>query len=177
VVCLHRAGEKGGAKTGPTPTNRGKPGTKRHLVADKNGIPLAQVTTAANVNETTVLERLLDAIPPVRGKRGRPRRRPKKLHADQAYRSRKNQRLLWARRIQSRIARPGVESSEKLGRFRWVVERSIAWLDQMRRLVIHYERRDDIYDAFHQLGCALICFNFLKKTFCRRLRETGEGQG
>jgi hypothetical protein len=47
----------------------------------------------------------------------------------------------------------------------------------MRRLVIHYERRDDIYDAFHQLGCALTCFNFLKKTFCRRLRETGEGQG
>lgn len=63
----------GGAKTGPTPTNRGKPGTKRHLVTDRQGIPLAELTTAAIVNETTVLERLLDAIPPLGGKRGRPR--------------------------------------------------------------------------------------------------------
>jgi hypothetical protein len=56
--CLHRAGEKGGAKTGPTPTNRGKPGTKRHLATDRQGIPLAELTTAANVNETTMLEGL-----------------------------------------------------------------------------------------------------------------------
>ncbi len=117
------------------------------------------------MNETTVLEQLIDAVPPVRGKRGRPRRRPEKLHADKAYRSRKNQRALWRRRIKSRIARPGIESSEKLGRHRWVVERTIAWIDQMRRLLIRYERRDDIYDGFHQLGCALICFNFLKQTF------------
>lgn len=112
-----------------------------------------------------MLERLIDAIPPVRGKRGRPRRRPEKLHADKAYRSRRNQRVLWRRRIKSRIARPGIESSEKLGRHRWVVERTIAWKDQMRRLLIRYERRADIYDGFHQLGCALICFNFLKHTF------------
>lgn len=112
-----------------------------------------------------MLERRLDAIPPVRGKPGRPRRRPQKLHADKAYRSRKNQRLLRARRIKSRIARPGIESSERLGRYRWVVERTMAWQDQMRRLIIRYERRADIYDGFHQLGCALICFNFLQHTF------------
>jgi transposase len=123
------------------------------------------LTTAANVNETTVLERLLDTIPSVRGKPGRPRKRPEKLHADKAYRSRKNQCVLWARRIKSRIARPGIESSERLGRHRWVVERTIAWTDQMRRLLIRYERRADIYDGFHQLGCALICFNFLEQTF------------
>jgi hypothetical protein len=45
-------------------------------------VQFAALTTAANVNETTVLERLIDAIPPVRGKRGRPRHRPEKLHAD-----------------------------------------------------------------------------------------------
>lgn len=117
------------------------------------------------MNETTVLERLLDAIPPVRGKRGRPRTRPEKLHADKGYRSRKNQRVLRLRRIKSRIARPGIESSERLGRHRWVVERTIAWSNQMRRLIIRYERRADIYDGFHQLGCALICFNFLRQTF------------
>ena len=133
------------------------------MVTDRQGIPLAELTTAANVNETTVLERLLDSIPPVRGKVGRPRRRPKKLHADKGYRSRRNQRVLRRRGIQSRIARPGIESSERLGRHRWVVERTIAWINQMRRLIIRYERRDDIYDAFHDLGCALICFNFLQR--------------
>lgn len=102
----------------------------------------------------------------MRGKRGRPRRRPEKLHADKGYRSRKNQKALRQRGIQSRIARPKIESSQRLGRYRWVVERTIAWLNQMRRLIIRYERRDDIYDGFHQLGCALICFNFLKQTFC-----------
>ncbi len=164
--CRHGAGEKGGSKTGPNPTDRAKPGTKRHLVTDRQGIPLAELTTAANVNETTVLEQLLDSIPPVRGKRGRPRRRPEKLHADKGYRSRKNQKALRQRGIQSRIARPKIESSQRLGRYRWVVERTIAWLNQMRRLIIRYERRDDIYDGFHQLGCALICFNFLQQTFC-----------
>jgi transposase len=123
------------------------------------------MTTAANVNETTVLEELIDAIVPVTGKVGRPRRRPQKLHADKAYRSRKNQAALRRRHIKSRIARPKIESSQKLGKHRWVVERTIAWTDQMRRLLIRYERRADIYDGFFNLGCSLICFNFLQHTF------------
>lgn len=73
-----------------------------------------------------MLERLLGAIPPVHGTRGRPRRRPERLHADTGYRSRKNQRVLRRRRIKSRIAHPGIESSERLGRHRWVVERTIS---------------------------------------------------
>lgn len=71
--------------------------------------------------------------------------------------------MLRRRWIESRIARPGVESSERLGRHRWVVERTFAWLNQIRRLIIRYERRDDIYDAFHELGYSLVCFNFLKQ--------------
>lgn len=126
---------------------------------------MAELITAANVNETTLLERLLDAIPPIRGKVGRPKRRPEKLHADKGYRSRRNQRVLRRRGIQSRIARPMVDSSETLGKHRWVVERTFAWINQMRRLIIRYERRDDIYNAFYQLGCAMICFNFLKHGF------------
>ena len=163
---LYRAGEKGGAQTGPNPTDRGKPGTKRHLVVDRAGIPLAEFITPANRNEVTLLAELLDAIPPVRGKAGRPRRRPDQLHGDQGYRSRKNQRLLRARGILSRIARPEIESKERLGRHRWVMERTIAWLNQMKRLVIRYERRDDIHEAFLTLGCALICFRFLQPTVC-----------
>ncbi len=131
-------------------------------MVDAQGIPLAECLTAANVNETTVLAAVLDAIPPVRGRVGRPRRRPDKLHADKGYRSRKNQGLLRARNIQSRVARPKIDSSERLGKHRWVVERTFAWLNRMKRLVIRYERRADIHDALLTLGCSLICLNFLR---------------
>jgi transposase len=52
------------------------------------------------------------------------------------------------RGIKSRIAGKKVESSEKLGRHRWVVERTLAWVGKYRRLTIRYERRDDIHEAF-----------------------------
>ncbi len=60
-----------------------------------------------------------------------------------------------------RIARKGVESKEKLGKHRWVVERTLAWLSQYRRLAVRYERRADIHLAFLKLGCALICLKHL----------------
>lgn len=135
-------------------------------MVDARGIPLAEKLSAANFNETRFLDVLLDAIPPVRGRVGRPRRRPEKLHADKGYRSRRNQQLLRARGIKSRIARPGIDSSERLGRYRWVVERTGSWLNQMKRLTIRYERRDDMHEAFYRLGCCLICFRFLELTFC-----------
>lgn len=61
------------------------------------------------------------------------------------------------------IARKGVDSSTRLGRHRWVVERTLAWLGQFRRLTIRYERRDDIHEAFLSLGCALICFRSVER--------------
>ena len=60
------AGQKGGEATGPNPTDRGKPGAKRHLVVDRGGIPLAIVLSAANVHDSLLLEATLDAIPPIR---------------------------------------------------------------------------------------------------------------
>ena len=69
------------------------------------------------------------------------------------------------RGIKVRIARKGVDSSARLGRHRWVVERTFAWLDQFRRLTIRYERRHDIHDAFLSLGCSLICLNAITR-FC-----------
>jgi transposase len=164
--CLPGAGEKGGSETGPNPTDRGKPGTKRHLVVEAHGIPLTERITPANRNEILFLEAMIDSIPPVRGKVGRPKSRPAKLHADKGYDFGVARRALRRRGIQPRIARRGVESSERLGRHRWVVERSFAWLNQMRRLIIRYERRADIHEAFLRLGCCLICFSFLERTFC-----------
>jgi transposase len=151
----------GGAKTGPNPTDRGKKGSKHHVLTERQGIPVAVGLTAANVNEATTLEAMVDAVPPIGGKRGRPLRRPKKLHGDKAYNSRHNRAALRQRHIQPRLARKGIESRERLGRYRWVVERTIAWLHQFRRLAVRYERRADIHEAFLQLGAVLICCNFL----------------
>ncbi len=68
------------------------------------------------------------------------------------------------RRIIDRIARRGVESSVRLGRYRWVVERTLAWLSRYRRLTIRYGRRLDIHQAFTTLACALICWNYVQRT-------------
>lgn len=161
--CVLGARAKGGEKTGANPTDRGKPGTKRHVVVERTGIPLAALLSAANVHDSRLMLEVVDAIIPVRRKRaGRPRRRPDKLHADKAYDSKELRVELRRRGITPRIARRGVDSSERLGRYRWVVERTGAWLNCFRRLRIRYERRDDIHQAFLDLGCALICWNFLQ---------------
>jgi IS5 family transposase len=108
---------------------------------------------------------LVNAVEPVKGARGRPRKRPEKLHADKAYDYLRCRRYLRERGIAPRIARRGVEKSYKLGRHRWVVERTLAWLSCYRRLCVRYERRADIHEALLTLGCALICFNRLWRRF------------
>jgi transposase len=134
-------------------------------VADRGGVPLAVVLSAANVHDSKVLEEAVDAIEPIKrplGKPGRRRKRPNKLHADKAYDFPRCREALRKRGIKARIARRGIDSSEKLGRHRWVVERTLAWLSKYRRLSVRYERRDDIHEAFLHLGCSLICLNYLK---------------
>ena len=83
-----RPGEKGGEETGPNPVDRGKPGSKYHVVVDRNGIPLAVRLPTANAHDATQLLPLVDAITPIvgpRGEPGQPRKHPAKLHADKAY--------------------------------------------------------------------------------------------
>ena len=123
--------QAGGCLTGPNPTDRGKPGSKDHLLVDRGGIPLAVGLSAANTHDSLLLEPMVDAVPAVKGpcgRPGRPRRRPAKLHGDKAYDDPRCQRALRRRGITPRIARRGIESSGKLGRHRYVVERSLAWL-------------------------------------------------
>ena len=156
-----RSGKKGGQQTGKNPTDKGKAGSKRHVVSDRGGVPLAVVLTAANVHDSKVLEEAVDAIEPIKRPRGRPRKRPKKLHADKGYDFPRCRKALRKRGITPRIARRGIDSSERLGRHRWVVERTLAWLGRYRRLTIRYERRADIHEAFLHLGCSLICLNYL----------------
>ncbi|RYZ42962.1 MAG: IS5 family transposase [Myxococcaceae bacterium] len=157
---------KGGPETGKNPTDRGKKGSKHHLVVDRKGLPLAVLLSAANVHDMKRALPLVDAIPPVHtGRRGRPRRRPKKVHGDKGYDYAVIRRGLCERRIKPRIARKGVESSQKLGRHRWVVERSLSWLHHLKRLRIREERRADLHLALLQLGCCVV----LQRRLPRRL--------
>jgi transposase len=156
----------GGEATGPNPTDRGTSGTKRHLGVDRNGIPLAVTLSAAHVHDIKMMEATIDALEPIGRPRGRPRQRPEKWHADKACDAVAKRPALRRRGITPRIARRGIDSSEKLGRSRWVVERTHSWLNRYRRLKIRYERRADIHLAFLSLGCALICWKFIQAGFC-----------
>ena len=121
--------------------------------------------TGANRHDSVVFATMADSIPPIRRPSGQRRTRPTKLHADKAYDIPRCRRFLHRRHIKVRIARKGIEASERLGRYRWVVERTLAWLAQFRRLTISYERREDIHQAFHALGYSLLCFNAIQR-FC-----------
>ena len=121
--------------------------------------------SAANTHDSQLLEQLVDAVPPVKGPRGRPgrpRRRPAKLHADKGYDYPRCRQVLRRRGISPRIARRGIESSERLGRHRWRVERSLAWLVDFRYLQVRHGRRADYLQGFLHLACALICARFLQ---------------
>ena len=134
-------------------------------MTERGGLPLATLLTAANRHESVVFEQMLDAVPPIKQPNGHRRKRPGKLHADKAYDIPRCRASCRQRHIKVRIARKGIESSEKLGRHRWVVERTLSWLSRYRRLTIRYERRADIHQAFLTLACALICFHALQKGF------------
>jgi transposase len=148
---------------GPNPTDRGKGGTKRHLITDRAGVPLAALLTGANRHDSVVFAVVLDAVPPIKRPSGRRRKRPAKAHADKACDSPRRRRALSRRHIKVRIARKGTDSSARLGRHRRVVERTLAWLARYRRLTVRSERRVDIHRAFLSLGCALICWNALPR--------------
>jgi transposase len=157
-----RASEKGGSATGPSPVDRARNGSKHHLLVDANGIPLAWRVTGGNRHDVTQLIPLVDAVPPVRGRVGRPRRRPERVTADRGYDYPAYRRQLRERGITPEIARRKTEHGSGLGRARWVVERTFAWLHKLKRLLVRYERRHEIHQAFLALGCCLICFRRLQ---------------
>jgi transposase len=100
----------------------------------------------------------------VRGLVGRPRRRPDTLVADRGYDSDSKRRLLRERGIRPLIARRYVEHGSGLGRYRWVVERTFAWLHNLKRLLVRYERRADMHEALLALGCCLVCYRRVRRS-------------
>ncbi|MFF0144095.1 IS5 family transposase [Amycolatopsis sulphurea] len=124
---------KGGPKTGPSLVDRARPGSKHHLITEAHGIPLAVTLTGGNCNDVTQLMSLIEAIPPVRGRRGRPRQRPDTIYADRAYDHDKYRRLVRGKNITPVFARRGVEHGSGLGVHRWVVEQTFALLQLHRK--------------------------------------------
>ena len=160
VLTALSSRQKGGRTHRTQPVDRGRPGSKHHLITDRNGIPLVVGLTAANVNDCKMLEYMLDHLPSLRNLHGRPTCHPQKLHADKGYDFPFCRQACTVRHIEHRIARRGVDSSSHLGKHRWVVERTFAWFHRYRRLLVRYERRADIHLAFFTLAAALIAFRF-----------------
>jgi len=149
--------------------DRRKSVTKHHLVTDAEGIPLAVRLTSSNRHDVTQLIPLIDAIPPIAGKVGHPMQRPKEIFADRAYDSGPHREQLTQRGIEAVIAERNTEHGSGLGIFRWVVERTMSWLHQFRRLRVRYERRADIHMAFLKIGSIVICYRYLTSSFCQAL--------
>src|SRR5512132_1641468 len=153
-----------GDHTGANPVDRAKPGCKLHLAVEGGGLPLALLVTGANTNDSLAFEALGDDRTEVRTPAGGRRCRPAKVHADKAYDHRRCRGYLTRRGIKVRIARRGIESSQRLGRHRWKAERSIAWLAGCRRLRIRYDRDSERFFAFAMLACARLGYNRLPGT-------------
>ena len=122
---------------------------------------LALSVSGGNHNDVTQLMPVIQDIPPVRGRRRRPRRRPDTLYADRAYDHDNYRKQVRAVGVTPVIARRGTEHGSGLGQYRWVVEQTFALLHWFRRLRIRWEIRDDIHEAFLRLACAIICLRRL----------------
>lgn len=131
------------------------------MLSDATGLPLVVGVSAANTHDSQALQPLVKAIPAVRSRRGPHRRRPAKLRADKGYDFDTHRRWLRQRGITPRIARRGIDTSERLGRHRWKIERTIAWLTGYRRLTIRYERTANLFAAFLTLAATLTCWKKL----------------
>jgi hypothetical protein len=140
----------------PAPWIAGK--TKHHLITDAEAIPLAIGLTDSNRYDVTQLIPLMEVIPRIAGKAGRPVQRLEEVFADRAYYDFDPHREQLVRRgIEPVIA----EHGNGLGVFRRVVEQITSWLYQFPHLRVRYEHRADIHLAPMTLACIAICHRYL----------------
>jgi transposase len=132
-----------------------------HILSDANGLPLVVGVPAGNVHDSEGLKPGVEGHQtqhdPYRGRHFK----AKKLHADKAYHLPHLRKWLWGKHIGVRIARKGIDSSERLGRRRWVIERTMSWLSGYRRLSPRYEHNPRNYLAFLGLAAGLCCYKRL----------------
>lgn len=131
-------------------------------MTDSFGVPLVVLTTPANVHDSQLAIALLDKMPKIPGRRGRPREKPDVALGDRAYGTPKNIRACRDRGILPLLAPIGTAHGSGLGTLRWVVESCLAWFGHYRRLKLCYERTGEHFQALHELAAALICARKLK---------------
>jgi transposase len=144
---------------GANPVDRAKRGCKWHLAVERAGMVLSLLLGAANRPDQELFAAVLDDIAMVATPAGGRRCRPAKCHGDKGYDYRHCRAYLRRRGITARIARKGVEPSDRLGRHRWQAEQSIAWLLGCRRLRVRYERAAERFSAFGLLACCRLACN------------------
>jgi hypothetical protein len=152
--CSVRA-KRGGELTGPNPTDRGKAGTKYHIVASTDGIPLGVVPSAANVHDTRLFPHLLRLALAVCAAIG-------KLYADAAYHSAENRGLCLRDGIEPRIRGVGEPHGSGLGSVRCVVEHDCAWLMANKRLDRRHDRLGRMILALLTAACIFVIANRLR---------------
>ena len=152
----------GGRKLAPNPTDRWKNGPNRHLINDGNEIPFEVIQTGANLHDSQLAIPMVDAIPSNKRPGGGRRQRPTELYADRAYDAKeKIRRPLGAKGIIRKFAKRHIEHWSGLGKHNCAIEDAFAWLFLQKRLLIRYERREEIYQAFLSIGCIIICWTRL----------------
>ena len=151
----------GGEQTGPSPVDRGRPGTKHTLMVTRSGVPLQIRTAGANASDHTQILPLVLDFPAVGGKPGRPKELPDELYADRGYDSEATRGLLRWLGIEPHIAKRKTAHGSGLGKVRWVVERTISWVKGLRRMRVRYDRLGVIRDAFTTLAACVVCFRIL----------------
>ena len=148
----------GGESTGPSPVDRGRPGTKHTLLVDRNGVPLAIRTAGANASDHT---RIIPAVAEIPEAAGGDEDVPGELYADRGYESEATRSILRWLGIEPHIAKRKTAHGSGLGKVRWVVERTISWLKGPRRMRVRYDRLGVIRDAWATLSACVICFRLL----------------
>ncbi|MFH8470831.1 IS5 family transposase [Streptomyces sp. NPDC017991] len=157
----HVRAKKGGEHAGPSPVDRGKPGSRMHILSDANGLLLVVGVSAANVHDSEGLKPMDEGHQTRHDPHNGRYFKPQCLHADKAYDIPHLQKWLRGKRIGMRIAHKGIESSARLGHRRWVIERTISQLSGYRRLSPRYERNPRNYLAILGLAAAICCYKQL----------------
>jgi hypothetical protein len=133
-------------------------------LTEAQGLPLVVKTTPANTHDSRLALPLVTAMPPIPGPRGRPRSKPQVLQGDAAYGSAALARQVKALGIKPLLKPLGNNShGSGLGKTRYVVERTLSWFGNFRRLKLCYERCGVHFQAFHDLAAAILCTNRLKQ--------------
>jgi transposase len=152
----------GSEETGPSPVDRSRPGSKHAVLTDGRGVPLVIDTIPANTPDANQAVLLADAVPPIGGKPGHPRKRPDRVTGDRGFDGEDEREKLRRRGIEPELAKRRTPHGSGLGVYRWVVERTMSWFHQFRRLRVRYEPHDDIHQGLCNLAQVLITFRFLK---------------